>query len=70
MMLVALMGDPGAAVSTGKGKQRAGEAPKWGVARLGQCVLYLELIALLRRLRSSKKDDATVSLNHLLTAQI
>jgi hypothetical protein len=63
MMLIALTGDPGVPVATGKGKQRMGEAPKWGVARLGQCVLFLELIALLRRLRKSKKDDTLVSLS-------
>jgi hypothetical protein len=69
-MLIALMGVPGAAFSTETRKQGALEAPKWGVARLGQCVLFLELIALLRRLRRSKKDDSTVSLSRVLVEKI
>jgi len=62
MMCIALMSDPGVVSSSqGKGKQRAGEARKWGKARLGQSVLFLELIALARKLNKDRKDDNSVS---------
>ncbi|PVF92302.1 hypothetical protein CPB86DRAFT_717696 [Serendipita vermifera] len=55
MMCIALLSD-GGIVSGGKGKQRPGEPPKWGKARLGQCVLFMELISFLKQLMKSKKD--------------
>lgn len=60
MMCIALMGDVGVVSGAGKGKQKAGEPAKWGKARLGQCVLFLELIAVLRNLNNRKKDEASV----------
>jgi hypothetical protein len=59
MMCIALLSD-GGVVSGGKGKQRPGEPPKWGKARLGQCVLFLELISFLKQLMKSKKDITSV----------
>jgi hypothetical protein len=61
MMCIALMSEPGVVSSQGKGKQKAGDARKWGKARLGQSVLFLELIALARRLGKDRKDDNSVS---------
>lgn len=58
MMCIALMNDVG--VGVGKGKAKQGAAPKWGKARLGQCVLFLELISYLRMLNKMKKDETSV----------
>jgi hypothetical protein len=61
MMCIALMSEPGVVSSQGKGKQKAGDARKWGKTRLGQSVLFLELIALARRLGKDRKEDSSVS---------
>ncbi|CAG7849750.1 SubName: Full=Uncharacterized protein {ECO:0000313/EMBL:CCA73209.1} [Serendipita indica DSM 11827] len=64
MMCIALMNEPGiagsSAVSSAKGKGRDGDPPKWGTARLGQCVLFLEMIYFVRDLRLQREvSDST-----------
>jgi hypothetical protein len=68
MMCIALMSEPGVVSSQGKGKQKAGDARKWGKTRLGQSVLFLELIALVRRLGKDRKDDNSVSSLYVIEA--
>ncbi|KAG9053961.1 hypothetical protein FS842_006624 [Serendipita sp. 407] len=68
MMCIALMSEAGVvgigggiANAGAKGKGKVGEPPKWGTARLGQCVLFLELIGMIRELGDGKRDTSTES---------
>ncbi|KAG8777776.1 hypothetical protein FRC15_011121 [Serendipita sp. 397] len=68
MMCIALMSEAGVvgigggvANAGAKGKGKVGEPPKWGTARLGQCVLFLELIGMIRELGDGKRDTSKES---------
>jgi len=52
MMAVALVSNVSSTV--GKGKARADDSPRWGKARVGQCVLMMELLAQLHILIAEK----------------
>ena len=54
MMCFALMGDAG-------GSSEVGMSGQWGVARLGQLVLLVELIGKIQRIRHDKEAAANVS---------
>ncbi|KIM28069.1 hypothetical protein M408DRAFT_147787 [Serendipita vermifera MAFF 305830] len=68
MMCIALMSEPGSASAQVKGKQSTKEPRKWGKARLGQSVLFLELIAHARKLRKDRKEDNSTPAPALLAA--
>ncbi len=58
MMAVALVSNVGSTV--GKGKARASDTPQWGKARVGQCVLMMELLTQLHSLIAKKKYTTKV----------
>jgi hypothetical protein len=60
MICIALMVDVGVVSAPGKGKQKVGEVPKWGKSRIGQCVLFLELIGILRNFNKARKEEGGV----------
>jgi hypothetical protein len=59
MMSVALMGGTGTQI--GKGKSIEGSAPTWGSARIGQCVIVMELLVKLDQLTRAKSNPLVVS---------
>jgi hypothetical protein len=59
MMSVALMG--GVGMQIGKGKSIDGAAPTWGNARIGQCVIVMELLFKLDQLTREKSNSLVVS---------
>jgi hypothetical protein len=61
MMTMALMGNVG--MSIDKGKQKAGNPPLWGIARLGQCVILVEVLYKLHELSSEKLGNSVVGLH-------
>ena len=62
MMSVALMG--GVGMQIGKGKSVEGSAPTWGHARIGQCIIMMELLFKLDQLMREKPNSFVVGDSH------
>ncbi|KAH8118013.1 hypothetical protein DFH11DRAFT_1541265 [Phellopilus nigrolimitatus] len=72
MVSVALMSDPAVGGGFAKGKAKEGQSPAWGKSRLGQTVVFLELIGKLRSIRVDHyaKQDAGMATNVSVTKAI
>lgn len=56
MIAVALMSDPGGGAALVKQKTKESLSPEWGKARIGQMVIFLEVIGRLRSVRNEHEE--------------